>query len=200
MFVYLMMNHPEVQRRAQEEIDSVIGGQRLADFEDRASLPYVDAVLRETMRWRPVAPLGVPHATTEDDVYEGYHIPKGVIVLANLWAMSQDEKKYPNPEAFIPERFLQDDGTLNEDTISWSFGFGRRICPGRYVADASLWAAMVCILTLFRIEKTEGSENVEWMKGVTTHPLPFPCAFVPRDKEMDAQKLASLIYASRVDL
>lgn len=58
MFVYLMMNHPEVQRRAQEEINSVVGGQRLPDFEDRASLPYVDAVLRETMRWRPVAPLG----------------------------------------------------------------------------------------------------------------------------------------------
>lgn len=86
----------------------------------------------------------------------------------------------------MPERFLHSDGTLNEDNIPWAFGFGRRIwcvdanacasihvadmfhSPGRHVADASLWSAMVCMLALFRIEKTEGSDNVEWMTGVTT--------------------------------
>ncbi|KIJ67345.1 hypothetical protein HYDPIDRAFT_84029 [Hydnomerulius pinastri MD-312] len=201
VFLYLMMLHPEVQAHAQAQIDRVVGIQRLPDFEDRPALPYVDAVLRETMRWNPVTPIGVPHATTEDDMYKGYYIPKaGATVLANAWAISRNEAKYPNPSAFLPERFLDSAGTLNDDTVAWAFGFGRRICPGRHVADASLWAAMVCILALFKIEKTEGSDNVKWTKGLTSHPLPFPCKILPRDEEMDAQKLASLIYASRVDL
>jgi len=200
IFIYLMMNHPEIQRRAQAEIDSVVGCQRLPDFEDRASLPYVDAIMRETMRWHPVLPIGLPHATSEDDVYEGYFIPQGVTIIPNIWAMSRNEEKYPNPEAFMPERFLDKDGSLNEDKVPWIFGFGRRICPGRNVAEVSLWSAIACILTLFSIEKTVGSEKVEWTTGLSSHPLPFPCRFMPRDKGMDAQKLASLIYASRVDL
>ncbi|KIJ19360.1 hypothetical protein PAXINDRAFT_7844 [Paxillus involutus ATCC 200175] len=168
IFVYFMMLHPDVQVRAQAEIDSVIGTQRLPDFEDRSALPYVDALLRETLRCHPVAPLGLPHATTEDDVYQGYYIPKGATIMANLWAISHNEAKYPNPTAFLPERFLKSDGTLNDDNVPWTFGFGRRICPGRHVADASLWCAMVCILALFKIEKTVGSEDVKWATGISS--------------------------------
>jgi len=197
-FVYLMMLHPGVQVRAQAEIDSVVGAQRLPDIEDQPTLPYVQALLRETLRWNPVTPIGLPHATTEDDIYEGYYIPKGVTIMANLWAMSHNEAKYPNPNAFLPERFLKSDGTLNDDNLPWIFGFGRRICPGRHVADASLWCAMVSILALFQIEKTEGSEEVKWATGLTSHPLPFPCKFVPRGEHTDSEKLASLIYTSRV--
>jgi cytochrome P450 len=76
-FFLAMATHPDCQTKAQEEIDSVIGTHRLPEFDDRSSLPYVEAVYREVMRWKPVAPLIIPHATTEDDVYEGYFIPKG---------------------------------------------------------------------------------------------------------------------------
>jgi len=199
-FVYLMMNHPETQRRAQAEIDRVVGRQRLPNFDDRLSLLYVDAVLRETMRWRPVLPTGLPHMISEDDIYRGYYIPQGSMILANLWAISHNELKYPNPDMFMPERFFLEDGTLNDDDVRWVFGFGRRICPGRHIALVSLWSAMVCMLAMFKIEKTEGSENVTWTTGVTSHPFPFPCKFVPRDEEMDGEKLASLIHASRGDL
>ncbi|KIJ19361.1 hypothetical protein PAXINDRAFT_7845 [Paxillus involutus ATCC 200175] len=200
VFAYFMMLHPEVQVRAQAEIDNVIGTQRLPDFEDRSALPYVDALLRETLRCHPVAPIGIPHATTEDDVYQGYYIPKGATIMANLWAISHNEAKYSNPTAFLPERFLKSDGTLNDDNLPWIFGFGRRICPGRHLADASLWCAMVCILALFKIEKTAGSDEVKWTTGMTSHPLPFPCKFVPRVAHTDGQTLASLIYASHVGL
>jgi len=122
------------------------------------------------------------------------------MVVSNLWAISHNELKYPNPDMFMPERFLLEDGTLNDDDIPWSFGFGRRICPGRHVAVGSVWSAIVCMLAMFKIEKTEGSDNVTWATGVSSHPLPFPCRFVPRDEEMDEEKLASLIRASRVDL
>ena len=76
-FILAMTLHREVQEKAQAEIDRVIGSDRLPTFEDRRSLPYVEAVYREVLRWRPVAPLGFPHCTTADDVYNGFYIPKG---------------------------------------------------------------------------------------------------------------------------
>ncbi|KIJ64047.1 hypothetical protein HYDPIDRAFT_112573 [Hydnomerulius pinastri MD-312] len=197
VFLYLMALHPEVQARAQAEIDSVVGTERLPDFHDQPSLPYVEAIIRETMRWNPVTPV-LPHATSEDDVYNGYYIPKGATVLMNLWAMSRNEEMYPNPSVFLPERFLNNDGTLTDDNVSWIFGFGRRICPGRYMGRASLWAAMVCILAFFRVERPKGSKEVKWTKGLTSHPLPFECSFIPRHKSVNAEKLASLISSSRL--
>jgi cytochrome P450 len=76
---------PEVQRKAQQEIDRVIGSGRLPSFEDRVNLPYVDAIVKEILRWHPVAPMGLPHMTTEDDTCEGYLIPKGAYLMANIW-------------------------------------------------------------------------------------------------------------------
>lgn len=72
-----MTLHPDVLSRAQKDIDAVIGSERLITYDDRASLPYIEALYRETLRWRPVAPLSVAHATTSDDIYKGYYIPKG---------------------------------------------------------------------------------------------------------------------------
>ena len=80
-FFYSMGLHPEIQKRAQEEIDQVVGNQRLPEFHDRESMPYTDAIYREVMRIRPAFPSGVPHASTEDDVYNGYFIPKGRTLL-----------------------------------------------------------------------------------------------------------------------
>ncbi|OAX34805.1 cytochrome P450 [Rhizopogon vinicolor AM-OR11-026] len=77
VFLLAMILHPEVQAKAQADIDRVVGKDRLPDFNDRPTLPYVEAVLRETLRWHPVLPFGVPHATTTSDIYNGYFIPKG---------------------------------------------------------------------------------------------------------------------------
>lgn len=81
-FFLCMALHPEVQYKAQEEIDRVVGSDRLPVFEDRRALPYVEAIYREVMRWQPVLPLGVSHATTEDDMYNGYFIPKGELFIS----------------------------------------------------------------------------------------------------------------------
>ena len=85
IFFLALTLHPEVQRKAQEEIDRVIGSCRLPGVADRPNLPYVDAVVKEALRWHPVAPMGIPHMTTEDDTYQGYYIPKGSVVMANIW-------------------------------------------------------------------------------------------------------------------
>ncbi|OAX39721.1 cytochrome P450 [Rhizopogon vinicolor AM-OR11-026] len=188
LFVFLlaMVLHPEVQVKAQADIDRVVGKDRLPDFDDRPALPYLDAILRETLRWYPAAPLGVPHATTTDDVYKGYFIPKGVVVIANTWAMTHDEKKYPNPDEFKPERFLHEDGSLTNDTMPLGFGWGRRMCVGRHLADATLWSAIASFLATFSVHRAldEHGEEIpvvpKFSTGLAIHPETFPCRIIPR--------------------
>ncbi|EGN96539.1 hypothetical protein SERLA73DRAFT_184621 [Serpula lacrymans var. lacrymans S7.3] len=186
IFVLAMLFNPDVQQKAQLEIDAVVGRNRLPDFSDRPSLPYVEAVFRETLRWRPVVPLGVPHATTNDDNFEGYFIPKGATIVTNIWAMAQNEDKYPEPSKYKPERFFTADGKLNDDTLGFVFGFGRRVCAGRHIGDATVWAAIASILAVFNVTKAkdEHGDDIEvipqWTNGITVHPLPFPCCFEPR--------------------
>lgn len=203
VFLLAMVLYPEVQARAQAEIDSVIGEAigRLPDWDDRASMPYINAVIQETLRWFPVVPLGIPHATVNDDVYEGLYIPKGATVMANTWSMARNPEKYPNPTKFMPERHMSkvavEEPSNGRDDISFAFGFGRRVCVGRHVADASLFAAVVNILAVFRVERAQGwnigpdAEGVKWTGGVTTHPV-FPCIFTPRHSK---ERVSQLIKA-----
>ncbi|EGN98311.1 hypothetical protein SERLA73DRAFT_153424 [Serpula lacrymans var. lacrymans S7.3] len=153
-----MFLHPDVQRKAQLEIDSIIGRDRLPDFSDRPSLPYVEAVFRETLRWRPVAPP------------LGYFIPKaGAVVIPNIWAMTHNEDKYPDSINFKLERFSPD-GKLSHDNVGFIFGFGRRVCVGPHIADASLWASFVSILVTFSKDKQSNEIEVtpKWTVGITT--------------------------------
>ncbi|KAG2149034.1 cytochrome P450 [Suillus bovinus] len=186
VFILAMVLFPEVQAKAHTLIDEVVGASRLPTFEDRSSLQYIDAILRETLRWHPILPLSVPHASTNSDVYEGYYIPKGTIIVPNVWAMSQNEEKYPNPSQFSPERFLAADGNLNDDTVNMAFGFGRRICVGRHFADANLWIAITSLLATFKFSKQIGADGKaidfepRWSSGIAIHPLPYPCSITPR--------------------
>ncbi|KAG1855560.1 cytochrome P450 [Suillus subluteus] len=171
IFALAMVLYPDIQRRAQGEIDSVVGGDRLPTFEDRASLPYVESVLRETWRWHPVAPLGIPHTTSNDDTYDGYFIPKGATVISNIWGISRDEKRYPDASSFIPERFLDVNNALtDDDPAEYAFGFGRRACPGRHAADASVWSAIVTMLATveFSSAKDDQGKVIEFTPRFTT--------------------------------
>ncbi|KAF9531183.1 cytochrome P450 [Crepidotus variabilis] len=150
---YLIVLHPGVQRRAQEEIDRVVGKDRLPDFNDRPSLPYIEAIYRELMRHSPPLPTGVPHALMEDDTYNGYFLPKGASVMSNIWAMTRDAEIYPDPDAFKPERFLNKDGKLNDDSRILAYGFGRRVCVGKAVASSTMWLTIVSLLACFDFTK-----------------------------------------------
>ncbi|KAH7919213.1 cytochrome P450 [Leucogyrophana mollusca] len=199
MYTLAMVLHPHVQVRARAEIDAVVGKDRLPGFDDRPSLPYIDAILREVARWQPIAPLAIAHAATNSDVYEGYYIPKGAVVIANPWAMSRNETKYPKPSEFIPERFLDADGALLDiEPPTFVFGFGRRVCPGRHAADASLWVVIAMTLAVFNFSKAKDVQgrDIEFLPkfsaGVTRHPDPFPCRIVPRSG-VDMKELARLV-------
>ncbi|KAG1744160.1 cytochrome P450 [Suillus paluster] len=201
-FILAMILHPHVQEKAHELIESVVGTKRLPTFQDRPALSYIDAILRECLRWRPVFPLAIMHAAVESDVYEGYYIPKGATITPNVWAMCHNEAKYPNASEFNPDRFLNADGTLTDDTVSVVWGFGRRMCPGRHLAEASIWSAMVYLLAIFKFSKAkdETGQEVEikpqWHGGITVRPMPFPCSITPRNAEMDITALQHLIKVS----
>ncbi|KKA21750.1 Cytochrome P450 oxidoreductase OrdA-like protein [Rasamsonia emersonii CBS 393.64] len=189
-FFLAMMLHPEVQRKAQEEIDRVVGTERLPGVADREKLPYIDAIVKEVLRWNPVAPMGLPHMTTEDDVCEGYLIPKGALLLPNIWGFLHDPKSYHDPMTFKPERFLEQDGHPPEpDPHSLAFGFGRRICPGRLLADTSLYLSIALSLAVFNIGKPldengkEVEPVVEMQPGVISHPAPFQTRITPRSPQ-----------------
>ena len=109
-FFLAMALFPEVQRKAKEEIDRVVGTDRLPTFADRAQLPYVDAVVKETLRWHPVAPMGLPHQTSDDDIYNGMFIPKGSMMMPNIWGFMHDPNTFHDPMTYKPERFLGVDG------------------------------------------------------------------------------------------
>ncbi|KAJ3485910.1 hypothetical protein NLI96_g4615 [Meripilus lineatus] len=186
--VLALVLHPHVQRKAQEEIDRVVGSQRLPDFGDRDSLPYVQCVANEVMRWHPVAPLGIPHRVMEDDVYKGMFIPKGSTIIPNIRSMTLDPRVYREPHTFWPERFLPQPAGPGEPQPECAFGFGRRICPGRYLAEASLWIVVATLLSTFDIypAKDEHGNDIipcaEFNNALTSHPLPFECEFRVRSE------------------
>ncbi|KAK7056374.1 hypothetical protein VNI00_002928 [Paramarasmius palmivorus] len=123
-FFLSMATHPHIQKRAQEHIDNLLSEGRLPTWADHPQLQYIEAIMRETLRWQPVTPLGFFHSATSDDTVNGYFIPKGTALSGNIWAMTRDPIVYPDPERFNPERFLTEDGTCNDDDVSFTFGFG----------------------------------------------------------------------------
>ncbi|KAL4801867.1 cytochrome P450 [Aspergillus unguis] len=182
-FFLAMVLYPDVQRQAQEEIDRVIGRGRLPDHADRVHLPYINAVVKEALRWHPVVPMGVAHSMMEDDIYDGYLIPKGSIIMPNIWGFCHDPKDYRDPMDFQPERFL---GDSPERDPSFVFGYGRRICPGRVVADSSVYLAVVTSLAAFNIGKKirDGEElkvETHFLPGMVSHPAPFEMDIALRD-------------------
>ncbi|KAJ7803886.1 cytochrome P450 [Mycena olivaceomarginata] len=154
-------------KQAQEEIDRVVGRDRMPTFADRDSLPFIVATVRESLRWKTVAPIGVPHQSTEDDWYDGYFIPKGTICIANAWAMNKDPEVYgPDVEEFKPSR----------------------ICVGRHVGNNSLFIDMACILwalTISPLKTAQGDpilpDTERYINdGLVLRPLPFQCSIKPR--------------------
>uniref|UniRef100_A0A0W0FD55 Cytochrome P450 n=1 Tax=Moniliophthora roreri TaxID=221103 RepID=A0A0W0FD55_MONRR len=191
-FFYLMAVNPGVQRRAQEEIDQIIGRHRFPEFEDRPLMPYIEAIYREVLRWKPPVPLGVPHCLTEDDFCNEYFIPKGTTVFANIWAMTRDEGLYPNANQFLPERFFDQDGQLNDDNRVLAYGFGRRACAGKHVASSTLWLLIASTLALFKIDRAKNDRGEEIRikddyieRGALVHKAPFRCSFMPRSDEAE---------------
>ncbi|KAE9399411.1 cytochrome P450 [Gymnopus androsaceus JB14] len=203
-FILAMLCFPHAQREAQEELDEVIGKERLPDPEDEDSLPYVKALMYECFRWETVLPLckyfrsSLPHQVDRDDTYKGYFIPKHSTVIPNVWGMLRDEKTYgPNAHLFEPKRWLlkgsdQRGWKLNpemREPTGISFGFGRRVCPGKHMALSSFWLSASSLLHSFNITPAIDKDGnpiepkVEYVSGAQNRPAPFQCTIKPRSEE-----------------
>jgi cytochrome P450 len=197
--ILALITHPETLREAHEELDAVVGSSRTPTFDDETQLPYIQALVKEVLRWRPVAVLGgTPHASTEDDHFEGYYIPSGTTILGNSWAINLNEDYYPDPHRFDPTRFLSTPhaNKAGKSTMGTgkphpakaghsSFGWGRRICPGADLAANSLFIALAKILWAFDIVALKGVryDTFAYTEGFNIRPQKFKCEIKARSEK-----------------
>ncbi|CDO76961.1 hypothetical protein BN946_scf184281.g8 [Trametes cinnabarina] len=191
-FFLAMSCFPEVQRKAQAEIDAVIGHDRLPTLQDRDKMPYMNALVLEVLRWIPVTPLAFFHELVQDDVHEGYHLPRGTRVVANVWQFLHDPQTYSDPMRFNPDRFIPTKGMEAErNPRDFCFGFGRRRCPGTAFAEASIFVACAMTLAVYNISKATRNGQVvepvmEGTGGMISHPVPFQCTISVRSEAAQA--------------
>lgn len=169
----LMAIHPGIQKKAQKEIDQLLKGERLPKISDNDNLPYISALIKEIYRWHVPLPISIPKSLRKDDVYKGYHLPEGAIVMENIWAVCRNPMVYPEPHIFNPERFLKD-GRLDQtvaDPVNRVFGSARRICPGRHFANRIVFLTVATVLATFDIEpglndKGEVESEFKFREGI----------------------------------
>ncbi|ESK96459.1 cytochrome p450 [Moniliophthora roreri MCA 2997] len=201
-FFLFMISHPHILKKLREEIDRVIGDERMPGFEDEGTLPYLVACIKETLRRRPPTIMGIPHSSDESDCYEGYLIPKNSTVIGNVWAIHMDPVTYPNPFAFNPDRFME-----KENNGTWGsgpdykgrdhfvFGWGRRFCVGQNIAEASLFLVLSRIIWAFDLQVPKdpktgnpiipdiNDEDATYTDGFVSVPKAYPLAFIPRSEK-----------------
>ncbi|KAK3935641.1 O-methylsterigmatocystin oxidoreductase [Diplogelasinospora grovesii] len=198
-FVQAMLLFPDVQKKAQQDIDRVVGSGRLPTMEDEPDLQYIRAIVKESLRWMPTTIMGaVPHAVTQDDYYEGYLIPKDAGVVNNVWGIHMDPERYPEPRRFNPDRYKDDyqnlaDAAANPDPSKrdqFTFGAGRRICSGMHVAERSLFLGVSRMLWGFNITPKLDAQGKPILpdpdrltQGFVCMPEEYQATITPRSEE-----------------
>ncbi|EED21247.1 cytochrome P450, putative [Talaromyces stipitatus ATCC 10500] len=175
--------------KAREQLYTVVGRNRLPTPDDKPNLPYITAIVEEIFRWRPAGPEGVPHLNREEATYNGYIIPKGSVIIPNVWTISREEALFgSDPDDFIPDRWLEEDGKTLKALPTAVFGYGRRTCPGRYFARNVIWIVVAQLLWSFDIKAGLSEETGESLPvdpiactyGLVMRALPYKASFNPR--------------------
>ena len=174
--LYLIYN-PDVQQMLHQELDQVIGADRLPELEDRKNLPHLEATITETLRLSSVGSLAIPHKTTVDMTLQGYSIPKGTTVIPNLWSLHHDPEIWDDPYDFRPERFLDEKGTFVPPKADrfLPFSAGRRVCLGESLARIELFLVLARLLHSFKFENPPGCDlpTLEPIAGLALMPRAF---------------------------
>jgi cytochrome P450 len=175
-----LMRHPQRMSKLQGEIRKhTPEGQEMVEEENLASMPYLRAVVKETLRLHPPVPLLLPHLSMVDCVVDGYSLPSGTRVIINAWAISRDPESWERPEDFVPERFMDGGGAAavdlkGNDFEFLPFGAGRRICPGLNFGLATVEIMLANLLYCFEWELPNGMEpedvDTTEVFGLTIHP------------------------------
>ncbi|KAF8813990.1 putative cytochrome P450 monooxygenase [Phlegmacium glaucopus] len=202
-FVLALLSYPQCQQRIQTEIDIVVGSARMPNLADYEQLPYLQAFINETHRFRPLAPLAVPHMATEDITYKGHIIPKNTFLFMNTWGIMHDPDIFEEPETFRPERFLKNSfGTKPGADITnfrdnFGFGAGRRICPGERMGRRTIGLNAINLVWAFNFSPLKATETFTLGMdrynelGMVLVPKSFVCDVKVRD-----DKRAAMIRSS----
>jgi cytochrome P450 len=179
---YLAM-YPEIMRKAQHEIDTVVGLDRPIQFADRHNLPYVQALLMDLIRIADIHPVGVVHSASEDVELDGYLIPKGAFIFPNLHHVHHDPAYWEKPNELYPEHWLDSNGNFISKREGFiAFGVGKRKCPGQEVAQMELFAFLTNLLRNFTFKLTpEDSGKIEPTAGIVVSPKTYPIILEPRE-------------------
>ncbi|KAH9216523.1 putative cytochrome P450 [Leptodontidium sp. 2 PMI_412] len=194
-FVLACCAFPGSLPKAWEELDRVIGPHRSPNFEDEPNLVYVKALVKEVLRWRSVAILGgQPHAPIRDEIYKDWLIPKDTWVQGNVWAIHRNEKDFPEPDRFNPERYLEDSPDhrpFPNERGYMTFGWGRRVCAGQALAEQGTFISVARLLWAFNIQKAVDNSGNEipvdifdYTDGLNIRPNLFKCRITPRSGEI----------------
>ncbi|KAK4445240.1 cytochrome P450 71B10 [Podospora aff. communis PSN243] len=200
--VQAMAANPHVQRRAQAEIDSVLGTDKVPSMPDIdiTKLPYLAACVSEILRWRPTSGSGAPRLCLVEETIGGYRIPKGSVVIMNIWAISHDADEYDRPDEFLPERFLGERDNSRRKPV-YAFGVGRRECPGQQYGLDALHVAFALILWAYDI-LPDGELDMSPETGIHVQgllqPEPYKVRFVPRRETVSRQVLDACREAEEV--
>ncbi|OBZ85364.1 hypothetical protein A0J61_06581 [Choanephora cucurbitarum] len=191
--IAFLANHPEIQEKAFMEIKEQIGLDRLPTAQDESKLLYLQCIILEVLRIRAPTPMSIPHATSKDDVYKNWLIPKDTTIIMNLYSVHMDPVRFPNPHSFIPERHLeyvketQDRHKISqnvEDRPHMSFSTGRRVCVGIHLAERSLFMAASMLISCFKFERVSEElidvDSPRDIKAPTMLPQHYNVRLVPR--------------------
>ncbi|KAG4137632.1 hypothetical protein ERO13_D07G083500v2 [Gossypium hirsutum] len=175
-----LLNHPEVLKKAQAEIDTEIGQENLIDEPDVSKLKYLQSIILEAQRLHPALPLLLPHVPSTDCTIGGYDVPGGAIVLVNAWSIHRDPQSWDDPTSFKPERFENDDSQSHK---IMPFGLGRRACPGSGLAQRVMGLTLGSLIQCFEWERVDGKE-IDMTEGMGStmpkaHPLEALCKARP---------------------
>ncbi|XP_068103965.1 cytochrome P450 2G1-like [Hyperolius riggenbachi] len=182
----ILLKYPEIQAKVQNEIDQVMGHQ-YPSVNDRARMPYTEAVIHEIQRFGDIIPTGLPHTTTEDVQFQNYLIPKGTDVFPLLTSSLKDPEHFPNPEVFLPERFLDNQGNVKKNPALLPFSAGRRICPGEGLARTEIFLFVTTILQKFTLTTSVSQEELDLSPEISSSghlPRSYKIRAVPRTRNV----------------